>query len=127
MDEDKEREFNKPSEASVVTLSPDGGRALAQINNNIYVITVPKTGKTINISVADAANAEFPSRQLTEIGGEFPSWQLDGKTIHWSLGSRHFTYDVDKAQAFDDSVADAKKAQAKKSEDSVARLNADSA
>jgi len=125
-DEDKEREFNKPSDASFVTISPEGGRAIAQINNNIYVVTVPKTGKTTNISVADADNAEFPSRKLTEIGGEFPSWQLDGNIVHWSLGSTHFTYDVNQAQAFDDSVADAKKAQQKKSEDSIARLSADS-
>ncbi|MBS1668005.1 MAG: PD40 domain-containing protein [Bacteroidetes bacterium] len=125
-DEDREREMVKPSDASFITMSPEGDRAIAEINNNIYVVTVPKTGKTANISVADASNAEFPARQLTEIGGEFPSWQLDGKTVHWSLGSAHFTYDVDKAQAFDDSVVEAKKLQAKKSADSIARLNADS-
>ncbi len=126
LDENNEREFSKPSDASFVTMSPAGGTAIAQINNNIYVVTVPKTGKTTNISVAEAENAEFPSRRLTEIGGEFPSWQLDGNTVHWSLGSTHFTYDVNKAQAFDDSVAEAKKAQQKRSEDSITRLNADS-
>jgi Tol biopolymer transport system component len=126
LDDVKEREVTPPSNAIVVTMSPDGNRAMAQVNNDIYIVTIPKTGKTDNISVADAGHAQFPARKLTEIGGEFPSWQMDGKTVHWSLGSTHFSFDVDKAEAFDDSVAEAKKAQQKRTEDSVARLNADS-
>jgi hypothetical protein len=125
-DDDNAKELNQPSPAALITMSPTGDRAFAQINNDIYVITIPKTGKVNNISVADASNAEFPARKLTEVGGEFPAWQTDGKTIHWSLGSTHFTYNVDKAQLFDDSLADAKKAEAKRIADSVARLNADS-
>ena len=88
-------------------------------------MTIPKTGKLYNISVSDPAASEFPARKLTEVGGEFPSWQADGKTVHWSLGSTHFIYDVDKAQAFDDSVAAAKKIQDKKTADSIASLAAD--
>lgn len=125
-DAEQEREMNLPSGASIITMSPNGDRALAEINNDIYVVTIPKTGKTDNISVASADDAEFPARKLTEIGGEFPSWQSDGKTVHWSLGSTHFTYDVDKAQAFEDSVIEAKKVSDKKATDSIARLNADS-
>ena len=122
---EKEADKTKPSDASLITLSPEGDRAFAQINNNLYLVTIPKTGKTTEISVADVESAEFPSRKLTEIGGEFPAWQLDGKTVHWSLGSAHFIYDLNKAQTFDDSVAEAKKLQQKKSEDSIARLSAD--
>lgn len=123
---DKEREMNMPSAATWITMSPTGDRALTQINNDIYVVTIPKTGKLNNISVASADDAEFPARKLTEIGGEFPYWQSDGKTVHWSLGSTHFTYDVDKAQAFEDSLAAAKKLEAKRALDSTARLAADS-
>jgi len=123
---DKEREMNLPSAASFITMSPTGGRALTQINNDIYVVTVPKTGKVDNISVANAADADFPARKLTEIGGEFPSWEADGKTVHWSLGSTHFSYDVDKAQAFEDSVEAAKKIEDKRKLDSTLRLDADS-
>ena len=88
-------------------------------------MTIPQTGKTDAISVADAPSAEFPSRKLTQIGGEFPYWQADGKTIHWSLGSTHFTFDVEQAQAFDDSITQAKKVEQKRAEDSLALLNAD--
>lgn len=123
---DQERELNPPSPASWITISPEGGRALAQINNEVFVITVPQAGKLVNISVADVDNADYPSRKLTEIGGEFPFWQNDGKTVHWSLGSTHFMYDVDRAQAFEDSVKEAKKAEARRIADSTERVNADS-
>jgi Tol biopolymer transport system component len=120
------KEPNMPSTASWITISPNGEKAIAQVNNNIYVVTIPRTGKTDNISVASPESADWPSRLLTTVGGEFPAWELDGKTAHWSLGSTHFTYDIEKADAFDDSLAAAKKAEAKRAEDSVARLNADS-
>ena len=113
MDEDDAaKENNPPSSANNILLSPKGSAAIAQVNNNIYFVTLPKSGKSVSISVADAKNAAFPSKLLTEIGGEFPSWQADGKTIHWSLGAAHFTYDVDAAYAFDDSLAAAKKLEA---------------
>lgn len=123
--DENERELTLPSAAAMITLSPTGDRALAQINNEIYVVTIPTTGKINNISVSNAADAEFPSRKLTELGGEFPSWESDGKTVHWSLGSRHFVYNVEKAIAFEDSLAAAKKLQDKKTADSIARLVAD--
>ena len=124
--ENQEREFNLPSAASWITASPDGAKALVQVNNEIYTVTIPQTGKLVNISVADAAGADFPARKLTELGGEFPCWQNDSKTVHFSLGSAHFTYDVNRAQNFDDSLAEAKKAEAKRIEDSTARLAGDS-
>src|SRR6185369_9437605 len=125
-DEDKEREVTPPSPASWITISPTAGRALVQVNNDIYMVTIPQTGKLINLSVADAASTDFPARKLTEVGGEFPYWENDGKRVHWSLGSTHFVYDVDRAQIFEDSVKDAKKAEAKRIEDSTLRVNADS-
>ncbi|WP_276479954.1 amidohydrolase family protein [Paraflavitalea pollutisoli] len=118
-------EVQMPSTAAQVNISPTGGRALAQVNNDIYVITLPNTGKTASISVADAAGAAFPARKLTELGGEFPTWEADGKKIHWSLGNAHFVYDVDKAIAQEDSVKLAKKQEAKRKEDSLAKAITD--
>jgi Tol biopolymer transport system component len=62
----------KPSNADQITLSPEGDRALAQVTNEIYVVNIPKTGKVVNISLADPGNATFPARKVTELGGEFP-------------------------------------------------------
>jgi Tol biopolymer transport system component len=107
--DDDARENNPPSPASEIWLSPKGEKAIAKVNNNIYAVTIPSTGKMISISVADASSAEFPSKKLTEIGGEFPVWSSDGNRIHYSLGAAHFIYDLNKAEALEDSLKMAKK------------------
>jgi Tol biopolymer transport system component len=107
--DDEARENNPPSPASEIWLSPKGEKAIAKVNNNIYTVTVPSTGKMISVSVADASSAEFPSRKLTEIGGEFPVWSADGNKVHYSLGAAHFVYDLSKAEGLEDSLKMAKK------------------
>jgi Tol biopolymer transport system component len=116
------QEVNKPANAGQINISPDGSKALAQINNEIYVVTIPATGKTVDLSVADASAAAFPAKELTELGGEFPAWESNGKKVHWSLGSAHFVYDLDRAEAFEDSVKQAKKAEEKRIADSLAAV-----
>ena len=118
-------EVQLPSVAAQVNISPTGDRALAQVNNDIFVLTLPKTGKVANISVADANSSIFPARKLTDLGGEFASWEGDGKKIHWSLGNSHFVYDVDKAKKFDDSLRIAKREEDKRKSDSIAKAKAD--
>mgnify|MGYP002395726546 CR=1 FL=1 len=110
-------ERNQPSTASTIIMAPEGDQALAQINNEVYVVTVPKVGKTPKISVSNPDNAAFPSKKLTELGGEFPYWSADGKKVHWSLGKGHFVYDLDAAEAFADSVKAAKEAEKLKKEE----------
>ncbi len=118
-------ELSLPSPAGQINLSPSGKRAFAMINNEIYIVTIPKTGKLINISLADAGTAQFPARKLTELGGEFPYWESGGKKVHWSLGNSHFIYDIETAEAFDDSVKIAKKAEEKRLADSLAAVKSD--
>ncbi|MFQ5570101.1 MAG: amidohydrolase family protein [Rhodothermales bacterium] len=90
---------NAPS-ASFVLKAPVGDQALAQVNNDLYVVTIPYVGgETPSISVANPDNAAFPARKLTEIGGHFPAWGADGRTIHWSIGNAHVVYDLDAAEA----------------------------
>ena len=121
----REMELQVPSPANLITLSPDGTRAIAQVNNDIYVIIIPRTGKPAIISLAEPGAANFPARKLTEIGGEFASWQGDGKNVHWSLGNTHFIYNVDSAQAFEDSLRIAKKDEAREKSDSLANAAKD--
>lgn len=109
------KENNPPSPASEITMAPEGDQALAKINNDIYVMTVPKVGKKIDISVAKPDNSQFPARKLTEIGGQFPAWGTNGRKVHWSIGNGHFVYDLDAAKAFEDSLKAAEKAKDKKS------------
>jgi Tol biopolymer transport system component len=91
----------KPSNADVIKMAPVGDQALAQINNEIYTVTVPVVGgETITINVADADKASFPARKLTKLGGEFASWSVDAQKVYWSLGNAFFTYDIPAADAF---------------------------
>ena len=116
------QEVNKPANAGQINISPDGTKALAQINNELYVVTIPATGKMVDLSVADASAAAFPAKELTELGGEFPAWESNSKKVHWSLGSSHFVYDLGRAEFFEDSVKQAKKAEEKRIADSIAAV-----
>lgn len=93
--------------ASLVRMSPDGRRALAQHGLQLYSIHVPDVGgagPTINVS--NPANAAFPVRPLTDLGGQFPVWSADGRRIHWSLGAVHSVYDLALAEATSASTGD---------------------
>ena len=89
----------KPSNASVITMSPKGKRALALINNEVYYATIPVAGGEVpSINVSKPDNAIFPAAKLTELGGEFPSWSRDGQSVSWSLGSSFFSYNIDEGR-----------------------------
>ncbi len=91
--------------ASAIWMAPTGDLALAQVVNDLYVVTVPRVGgETPTINVANPANATFPARKLTDIGAQFPAWGADGRTVHWSLGNAHLVYDLDEAEAREDAV-----------------------
>ncbi|WP_416439085.1 amidohydrolase family protein [Phnomibacter sp. MR] len=111
-----------PSPAGTILMAPVGNMAVAQVNNNVYVVTIPETGKVPSINVGEPSAASFPSKQLTEIGGEWPYWEADGKKVHWSLGNGHWVYDVARAKFVDDSVKAAKKAESLRAADSVKAL-----
>lgn len=113
-----------PASASTILMAPVGNKALAKVNNNVYVVTIPTVGKVPTINVADPASSNFPSRQLTEIGGEFPAWEADGKKVHWSLGNGHWVFDIDRAIQVEDSIKSAKKAKTLADADSVSTLKA---
>ncbi|MEZ2414856.1 amidohydrolase family protein [Muriicola sp. E247] len=109
MIEDNREDNDKASRPSEIRISPDGKTALAQINNDIYTVIIPRYGKTPTISVASADKAAFPAMKLTVMGGEFPAWSSDSKKVHWSLGASHFRYDLEAGKSFKDSLAAAKK------------------
>ncbi len=96
---------NAPS-ASWIRMAPSGDQALAQVVNDLYVVTVPQiSDQAPTISVANPSKAAFPSRKLTDIGGQFPSWSNDAAKVHWSIGNAHVVFDLAAAKAFDDEVA----------------------
>ncbi|WP_209388376.1 amidohydrolase family protein [Rhodohalobacter sp. SW132] len=87
-----------PQSASTILKAPEGDQALAQVGSDIYTVTIPRAGEAQNISVANPDGASFPAAKLTDIGGQFPAWGWDGRTVHWSLGNAFLTYNIDDAR-----------------------------
>ncbi len=115
MQESEQEPKKKPSNASLILMSPEGNKALAKINNEIYTVMIPMIGgKVPEISVADATKAAFPSEKLTQLGGEFPQWGADGKTVNWSLGNAYFVYDLAEAKKVKKQLEKEKKEKAAK-------------
>ncbi|MBV6523072.1 MAG: Protein TolB [Gemmatimonadaceae bacterium] len=95
--------------AVAVNVSPDGSEALAQVSGDIYLMPIPETGGTEPTIAVGGGESTFPVRRLTDIGGQFPSWQRDGRAVHWSIGNAHVVYDVAAGRRFDDSVRQARR------------------
>ena len=114
----------KPSKASTILRASKGPYALAQINNDIYIVTVPYLGeKGAKINVKEASKAAFPSRKLTKFGGQFPSWDSNGQVVFWTLGKTLFRYDIANAEVVDKAQkeeAEAKEKEAKEKEEVAA-------
>jgi Tol biopolymer transport system component len=118
----------EPDSADVVLMAPEGDRALAQVHNDLYVVTVPRVGgEAPTVSVSNPEEASFPARRLTDIGGQFPAWSGDGNAVHWSVGNAHFVYDLDVAKAHDDSVAAARRAAGEEADSASAEEDDDAA
>jgi hypothetical protein len=92
-------EEEPPTPADEVIVSPDGARAIAAVNNKVYIVAVPMTGgRTPTVSVQDPAAAPVPIRRATRIGGDFLGWR-DSTRFYYSLGHSFFTYDVARADS----------------------------
>ncbi len=103
--EEENRESPPTSSAGLVMMAPQGDLALAQVLNHIYVVTVPQTGGPVpTILVTKPDSAPMPVWKLSDIGGEFPVWGPDGRTVHWSIGNALVTYRLDRAEAVSDSL-----------------------
>ena len=104
--------------ASRVLMAPQGDLALAQTGMDLWVVTVPRVGgDTPTVSVGSPS---FPATRLTtDVGGEFPAWESNGRRVRWSLGNAHFVYDMDRMEAVRDSIEAAEEAEAAAREDEV--------
>jgi WD40 repeat protein len=95
------RDFNRePSipqgSASMVMMAPQGDRALAIANNQVYVVTIPQVGAAAPVvMVTSPDSAAVPVKRLSDIGGEFVTWGADGRSVHWSLGNAFVSYSLD--------------------------------
>ncbi len=97
---------SQPEPAEEIIISPDTDRVLAQVNNNIFIVTLPEVGgSTPSINVSDPSTAPFPVKRLTRVGGDFIGWSRDAKQAFWSIGRTFFRYDPAAADAADKNKA----------------------
>ncbi len=98
---------SRPNVASEVMISPDGDRAIALVDGNVYLLEVPMAGEPgPTVSATSAAQAPVPVRRITRIGGDFIGWERDGRRFFYSLGHSYFTYDLARGDSLvRDSVA----------------------
>ena len=102
----------EPSSSEYIYMAPKGDRALAKINNDVFVVTVPPVGaETVSISVSNPESASFPSWKLTTFGGEFAHWNADGNTVNFTLGNAYFAYDMAEAEKVTKELEAKKKAE----------------
>lgn len=76
-----------PASAESLRISPDGRSLLAQLNQQLYLVSMPAAaGQTIDVRTPSPSH-----HKLTNIGADFVEWSKDGQRIHWALGSTFFT------------------------------------
>jgi Tol biopolymer transport system component len=79
----------QPASASEVRMGPDRTKALAVVNNQLYVVTVPPVGgaeaPTVNVNTP-----AVPVKKLTDVGVDSFGWAENGERITWALGSSFF-------------------------------------
>ena len=96
--DDEPRELIVRRGAGMVMMAPRGDLAFAQIDSELYAVTVPDLGAALPVlDVTKPDSAAVPTWKLNRLGVEFPAWSADGRTVHWSLGNALFTYDLDAA------------------------------
>ena len=90
-----------PPAAGDARISPDGLSAFAEVQNKLYVVTIPKVGgEAPSVSVTDGSS--MPVKKLSVEGGEYLNWTSDGRSVTWSLGATFFRQAIatDKPEAF---------------------------
>ena len=97
--------------ASVVMISPTGDQVMAQVQSDIYTMPLVQVGGPVPV-INVAAGGGVTVRKLTDVGGEFPAWNADGRTVRFSLGNVLFTYSLDRAKVVEDSLKAVNRAKA---------------
>ena len=119
----------KPDPADEIRVSPDERRAVAQVGNRVYLVSLPRVGgqvPEINVAMPPEETA-FPLKRLTRVGGDFVNWSADGKYIEWSIGRSYFRYDPVVGDSLDRLKLSADSARADSLEKMAAAGKADTA
>jgi Tol biopolymer transport system component len=84
----------EPDQADEIIVSPNGEQAVAQVDNRLYLVSLPEVGGQVpTLDAAQPKESAFPVKRLTRVGGEFASWSADGRFVQWAIGRSCFRYD----------------------------------
>jgi Tol biopolymer transport system component len=78
--------------ADEMLLSPNARHVIALLNNQLWLVDLPKADGNVPTVVLPADAARSKARRLSREGADFPQWAADGRSIHWSLGSTFFSH-----------------------------------
>ncbi|UKT65362.1 amidohydrolase family protein [Pedobacter mucosus] len=84
--------------ANQFIVSPDNKYLAFTELFNVYITPMINVGTAQD---ASAGNKAIPVTKVTTEGGTYMQWSADSKNLHWTLGPKYFTIDVNKAFNFD--------------------------
>jgi imidazolonepropionase-like amidohydrolase/Tol biopolymer transport system component len=84
--------------ANQFVISPDNKWVAFNELFNVYITPMINVGTAQD---ASAGNKAIPVTKVTSDGGTYIQWSADSKNLHWTLGPKYFTVDVNSAFNFD--------------------------
>ncbi|GGD87668.1 amidohydrolase [Tsuneonella deserti] len=70
------------AQADDLRVSPDGRHALAQIAQQLFLVSLPNDAAPVDLSDGGAGH-----EKLTDVGADYFGWSADGREMFWSVGS----------------------------------------
>ena len=84
---------SEPVNARDIRFNPDRTMALAGVNNQLYILPIPKIGG--EAPTVDVNSPTIPVKKLTDVGADYFDWADNGNTITWSIGSTFYRLSID--------------------------------
>lgn len=92
-----EREIVSSKYGQRIIPSPDDQWVAFSNLYQVYIAPLPAAGKTVEL---DGKSTSVPVAQFTKDAGVNLHWSSDSKKLHWTLGDRYFSNDLDQRFLF---------------------------
>ena len=84
-------------QAESIVPSPDGSRLAVNIGSHVFLVEADEGNRETwgALSISEPAPEGLAFLRLSGVGGEFPSWSPDGRSLLYAIGSTIFRHDAD--------------------------------
>ncbi|MGB4400954.1 MAG: amidohydrolase, partial [Daejeonella sp.] len=89
--------------ANIFSPSPDGKWIAFSELFNVYITPLTTTGSAMDLS---ANNKAIPLSKITKDAGTYVHWSKDSQKLHWTLGPRYYSKDINTVFPFLEGAAD---------------------